>query len=210
MTAPTQCPERLEQSVSCLALEQANFEQLQRYNLPAVLLLDIDGSERAVLLSALTDGQATLLIDNKPVQVEVDALEKQWRGSALLLAAAPLDTLPLQPGASSELVPWLNERLARLDGAELPRWQGEPIVGAADDSGAVGKQAWLARQFLALQPLVVETRFDTALQQRVQQFQRDQGLAGDGLVDLDTALVLSRLTDHDQPRLSADVVRRGG
>ncbi len=210
VAAPAQCPARLQRDVSCVQLAQTDFEQLQRYNRPAVLLLNDGGSERGVVLTALDDEQATLLLNGEAVVVARDALEARWRGAALLLVAAPLDALPLQAGARSELVPWLAERLARLDGKPLPHWQREPLDAGGSTSGAVGKQAWLARHYLALRPLVPETRFDAALQQRVQRFQREQSLAGDGSVDLDTALVLSRLADHDQPRLRADVVQRGG
>lgn len=212
VAAPSQCPARLERGVSCVVLSASSLDQLQRYNRPAVLLLNETGGERGVLLSALSDQEATLLLGGQSVAVPIEELKTVWQGSALLLAAAPLDALPLQPEADSELVPWLAERLARLDGIELPHWRREPLDAGppADAAGGVGKQAWLARHYLALQPLTVETRFDQALLQRVQRFQREQALSSDAGVDLETALVLSRLTDHDQPQLRADVVQRGG
>lgn len=211
VATPTQCPARLDNGVSCIRLEKVDFERLRRYNRPAVLLLSDGGRERAVLLNALDDGEATLLLGDAPVTIAITALRGRWNGAALLLAAAPFDTLPLRVGDSSELlVPWLAERLARLDGGEAPQWQGQPLDAGSDTSGAVGKQAWLARHYLSLRRPPPQTRFDAGLQQRVQRFQREQSLAGDGSVDLDTVLVLNRLTDHGQPRLSRDVVQRGG
>ncbi len=206
-----QCPSRLQGDVSCLPLTQSSFEQLQRYNRPVVLLLGEGDDERAVVLSALDAEVATLLFGSSAVQVATSELQSLWQGEALLLTPAPLDALPLQPDGDSELVPWLAERLARIDGTEAPRWQRQPLAfGGNAADGAVDKQAWLVRHFLALQPRPQQTRFDATLQQRMQRFQQEQGLRNAGAVDLDTTLVLSRLTDHGLPQLRADVVQRGG
>jgi general secretion pathway protein A len=207
--APVDCPARLQRKVSCVELRRISVDQLQRYNRPAVLLLGEGG--RAVILSALDEQQATLLLDGAPVRVAIDELKREWRGDALLLTPIPADTLPLQPGADNAGVSWLADRLARLDGSEPPRWQREALTLGTDsgDDGALGKQAWLTRHFLILQPRPPQTRFDAALQQRVQRFQQEQGLQASGVVDLDTALVLSRLTDHGLPQLRAEVVQRG-
>ena len=63
--------------------------------------------------------------------------------------------------------------------------------------------AWLVSQLDELQglPAQQKDRFDLALLQQVERFQRQQGLKDDGIVGVKTLMPLMQLSHPDLPRL---------
>jgi hypothetical protein len=193
---------------SCLLLRQLTLDGLKRYNRPAVLLLD-DGS--GVLLAQLVDDVALLRAGEREWHVPWPEIGPHWGGEAQLLVAAPVAQLPLRPGDSGPLVAWLEERLRQLFRDDGQRWEQVAIDGSGDlPEGSVGKPAWLGSHFLALHPRTPATTYGAELMADVKRFQSEHALAGDGVVDLDTVLALSRIVDHQLPSLGGGTVQRGG
>jgi general secretion pathway protein A len=202
------CPAELADGLSCVVLEGLAGADLRRYNRPAVL--DLTGGG-ALLLTRLEGEAASIRTGAQEWQLPWAELAPRWSGRAQLLAGVPTAALPLEEGDEGEVAAWLDERLQRLYGDAAQGWQRWQVVGsdALAEQGA-DKPAWLASQFLALYPKPLATRYDTELLQRVQRFQREHGLSGDGTVGLETLLTLSRLVDDGLPRLADDTVQRGG
>ena len=83
-----------------------------------------------------------------------------------------------------------------------PGYRGKLLLG--QDNPTV---AWLATRLAQVEgsppPTQAITRFDTALEARVQAFQLDQGLTPDGVVGATTLMQLNRATDVNEPHLDA-------
>lgn len=205
------CAEPIDPVLRCVHLQEATFDALKRYNKPVVLRLQ-DGAAAeprfAVLQHVGSDG-AQVYFGGREWRIPWPELLAQWRGEALLLVAAPVEQLPLQPGASGALVAWLDERLYRHFHRDEPRWLRENHDRSDALIDGVAKQAWLASHYLALHQQVPGTVYDAALLAQVKRFQQEQGLPDTGQIDVDTVLVISRLLDAEQPRLSDESVQRG-
>jgi murein L,D-transpeptidase YcbB/YkuD len=91
-----------------------------------------------------------------------------------------------------------------------PRWQREVYDRSAELVDSVPKQAWLARHYLALREQPATTTYSAELLEQVRRFQQQQGLTGDGVIDLATVLALTRSVAANQPRLEGASAQRGG
>ena len=165
---------------------------------------------RFVLLKRLEQDAARISAGAREWDVPWPELAGQWSGDALLLVAAPVEQLPLQPGATGSLVAWIDSRLYRYFHRNEPRWQREDYDRSDRLREGVPKPAWLVSHHLALR---VQTAggdtYDAPLLAQVKRFQQEQGLQENGVIDLATLLVISRLLDVDQPRLSDALIQRG-
>lgn len=209
-TAPD-CQKWSDTTLRCLRLDAVTLEDLKRYNRPVVLHLQGEGPNRAhfVVLKRLQPGGAQIAVGQRDWTVPWPQLAEQWRGEAVLLVAAPIEQLPLQPGATGPLVEWLDERLYRHFHHNEPRWQRAVYDHSDRLREGAPKHAWLLSHYLALHVQPAGRIYDAPLLAQVKRFQQEQGLQESGVIDLATLLVISRLLDADQPRLSDAFVQRG-
>jgi len=167
------------------------------------------GESRFVLLKRLQQDEAKISFGQRDWDVPWPELAGQWQGDALLLVAAPIEQLPLEPGASGSLVEWVDARLYRYFHQNEPRWQRESQDHSDRLREGVPKPAWLVSHHLSLRVQGAGNVYDAPLLAQVKRFQQEQGLKENGVIDLATLLVISRLLDVDQPRLSDASVQRG-
>ena len=197
--------------LSCVALHNIKLDELHRYNVPVVLQLQRkeNSAPQFVVLKNLRDATAQIDFGGKSWQVAWSDLAKLWRGDVLLLAPAPIAQLPLQPGASGDLIGWFDAQLYRHFHRNEYRWVRE-IYDHTDQIGeGAPKQAWLAGHYLALHEAPAADVYDATLLAEVKRFQQEQGLPDSGIIDLHTVLALSRSTDTAQPMLLPDRQKQG-
>jgi general secretion pathway protein A len=195
----------------CVQIGGVDSGLLERHDMPLVLRLQASGiGAQFVVMKQLRDGHALIEFDGREWRVPWRDLARLWQGDILLLTTAPIGTLPLQPGASDPLVGWFDEQLYRHFHHNQPRWQREVYDRTAELAESIPKQAWLTRHYLALREQPSSTIYDTELLEQVRRFQQQQGLAGNGVIDLDTVLALSRAMAASQPRLDGASAQRGG
>lgn len=111
-------------------------QQINRLNMPAVLLARLNGSDFAMLLAGLSDAQASLLADQ--VRHELRALrlqleEHHWCRWALALARYEAGD------HASDVLTWLDHALMRAESADT-----DMVVNAARTSarGQTGEYGW--------------------------------------------------------------------
>lgn len=156
------CEQVKRYNLRCLT-GRADWEELRRYNRPALLNLVLgQATVRQVVLRSLEGQTATLDLAGRSVQTELARLEPLWSGDYLLLWRPQTGPALIGPGATGEPVTWLRQRLALAEGRDPGQ---EP-------------------------PLTV---FDLALKERVQDFQRANALQPDGVVGQRTMALLSNL-----------------
>jgi general secretion pathway protein A len=142
---------------------QADWEELRRYNHPALLQLKSpQGDTRQVLLRSLEDTTAILDLAGRPVQASLAQLQAWWSGDYLMLWRPPIPQAFIGPGSTGEPVVWLRQHLAIVEGQDSTR-----------------------------QPL--SEVFDPALRERVRHFQRANALHADGVVGQRTMALLHNL-----------------
>jgi general secretion pathway protein A len=199
-------------ALRCVQMGGASSGLLERYDTPVALRLQAapGATTQFVVLKQLQDGRARIEFDRRDWDVRWDDLAQAWQGDILLLTSAPIGALPLQPGASDPLVGWFDEQLYRHFHHNQPRWQRETYDRSTELVDSVPKQAWLARHYLALREQPATTTYGAELLEQVRRFQQQQGLAGDGVIDLATVLALTRSVAVNQPHLDGASVRRGG
>jgi general secretion pathway protein A len=98
----------------------ANLDELLKLNLPAVINLHNRGGQSFHAALVALDGSAasaTLELAGELQRVDLDELRLAMQGSQLLLWRMPPGYRePIRPEASSPVVPWLEARLAQLQG----------------------------------------------------------------------------------------------
>jgi len=212
-TGIANCASWRDGTLRCLQLNALSIEDIRRYNRPVVLRLRDDdktgGDGHFVVLKRLEQDRARIGVGDRDWEVRWTDLARQWRGDALLLVAVPVEQLPLQPGASGPLVAWLDERLYRYFHNNEPRWQRETSDHSDRLQDGAAKSAWLLSHHLALRQQEAGNTYDAPLLAQVKRFQQEHGLQENGVIDLATVLVISRLMDLEQPRLSDASVQRG-
>jgi general secretion pathway protein A len=199
-------------ALRCVQIGKADSGLLARYDTPVALRLQLAPGAvvQFVVLKQLQDGVARIEFDQRDWNVSWDDLAQAWQGDILLLTSAPIGALPLQPGASDPLVAWFDEQLYRHFHHNQPRWQREVYDRSAELVDSLPKQAWLTRHYLALREQPATTTYSAELLEQVRRFQQQQGLAGDGVIDLATVLALTRSVASNQPRLDGSSAQRGG
>jgi general secretion pathway protein A len=117
----TGCARASAAGLRCLAAA-GTWTSLRRHNRPAILeLVDGQGNRHHVLLAALDDRQATLVVGDQSQRFPLAEIESHWFGKYLLLWRAPFaDTEALRIGAQGPAVIWLRETLARAQGMPAP------------------------------------------------------------------------------------------
>lgn len=152
----------------------ATLSQLRQMNVPAVLRLRSDPGAPNLhgVLLALQGDQAALRISGETLTLPTPTLANEMTGHYLLL------------------------------------WRG-PIAGPARPlkAGSRGEEVvWLHKRIAALtgkaEPVLDETLFDAALEQRIQEFQTQQGLVPDGVASPVTLVRLAVAADPQAPTLA--------
>jgi general secretion pathway protein A len=117
--APVVCRFARLHRLGCLQ-QVANLDELLKLNLPAVINLHNRGGQSFHAALVALDGSAasaTLELAGELQRVDLDELRLAMQGSQLLLWRMPPGYRePIRPEASSPVVPWLEARLAQLQG----------------------------------------------------------------------------------------------
>jgi general secretion pathway protein A len=92
----------------------ADWEQLRQMNRPAILVLDLDGQKRHVLLTRLDGQQAELAALGGRQPLPLAALDAAWSGEFLLLWRRETPDTLIGPQTRGESVVWLRKRLAAI------------------------------------------------------------------------------------------------
>lgn len=139
------CEQVKTRALRCLS-GQGNWENLRRFDHPAVLRLAQKGVSTPVLLRALVADQATLEIAGQSVTIPIEQLKPLWDGYYLLLWKLQTDQPIIGPGNNGEAVRWLRHRLAMATGQSLPQTLSETF------DADLGKQVRAFQQNQGLQP----------------------------------------------------------
>jgi general secretion pathway protein A len=147
---------------------RGGWDNLRFYNRPAVIELLLDNGKRYhVVVAALDDKLVTLDLGTRRVSVPVDEVGPLWSGSYIVLWRPPkLGSEYLKQGSRGPDVHWLSQMLERVD--------GQPINQLEDPAKA---------------------EFDWQMTKRVMAFQREAGLAADGIVGRQTLIKLKAAVD---------------
>lgn len=196
---------------SCVAVPALTLKDLRTFNVPVVLQLRHaeNSAPQFVLLKQLDDERASIEFNRKEWVVNWSDIEKLWRGDVLMLVPAPVTQLPLQAGASGDLVAWFDNELYRYQHANERRWQRAVHDGSDKISEGASRQAWLASHYLALREAPAKSNYDAELLAEVKRFQQTQGLPDNGVIDLQNVLTLSRVVNVNLPSLIAAQKRDG-
>ncbi len=114
---PSACAFARDNGLSCLH-RQGNLRSLAILNRPAVLKFYDEQNDAAyVILTHLSDNEATLRKGDTSLTVSADTLNQYWLGEyTLLWQKPPYYQAAVQPGSNGPIVQWLDQQLARLYG----------------------------------------------------------------------------------------------
>lgn len=166
------CRSAAEHGLGCFS-RQESFASLLRLNRPAVLTMRNDQEEPFfAVLTGVRGETATLLVGRREMAVKVAELVRHWSGQYLLLWRLPPGYVDsIRPGQGGEVVKWLGEQFAKLDGRPpLPERGGKTVFA---------------------EPLV----------KRVKEFQLANDLTPDGIAGARTLIQLGALTESAGPKL---------
>lgn len=154
-------------SVECLEETLRSWDDLIDLNRPAILTLEVAGSNRyAVVINV--DGQKQLQLlksDGNTAQWPLFELGQYWTGKATLLWQPPNSYEEiLKPGDRAPFVRWVAKSFAEIDG------QTEPLA---------------------------RVHYNQALEQRVTLFQANNDLKPDGIVGVKTILKINDALNND-------------
>ena len=170
------CQSASVQPFQCYRSASLSVLRLRQLGRPGILTLQAgDGAPVYAVLTGLSDQSATLLVAGRPHSVRLVSLVALWRGDFATFWRPP-------PGYS-------------------PGLRGE---GAGPALAQLGRQLALldgAPQSAAAAPPVL----DAALRERIQAFQRAQGLEPDGLPGPMTFMQIDSATDASVPRLHTNL-----
>ncbi|MEN8260292.1 MAG: AAA family ATPase [Pseudomonadota bacterium] len=111
--ASENCKTVEQKGLQCLPLH-GTWDELQLLNIPAVLEFSLpNGDSRHAALTALDDGTVTLNLDGQQFNFGLGEILAYWKGYFALLWKPPVaDFVPLQPGRSSKVIPWIRQQLS--------------------------------------------------------------------------------------------------
>ncbi|MGA2775949.1 MAG: AAA family ATPase [Steroidobacteraceae bacterium] len=167
--------------------QRGSWAELRMLDRPAILsLTDDQGNRHRVLLRALNEQFATLLIAGQSERIPLADVSEVWFGDfTVVWKPATRRMRQLSVGASGEEVQWLRRSLHVLHGGPPA-----PAGGAPDDAG--------------------NDLYDQDLASAVENFQREHRLNVDGIAGLQTQIVLqTALADPNSPTLIQTTTRGG-
>ena len=149
--------------------QRGSFNYLRSLDRPAILnLIGNDGEQHQAVLQHMDTDTASLAFGVQTFRTSLTDLSRYWYGDSLVLwRPGALQGEDLAPGMEGEGVRWLRASLARI----------------GDDSGAV--------------PDAGSAFFDSDLEARVRDYQRQRRLSVDGIAGAQTQIAIN--TDLDIP-----------
>jgi general secretion pathway protein A len=168
----TPCSAVRRGGLECL-VRRGGWDLVRQLDLPAVLeVVAPSGVRHFIAVTALDTDGATVELGPRRELVSSDAIEREWRGTFVVLWKPPRAGIGLlSRGTKGADVVWLRQRLAALDGQTEPSPRGASL-------------------------------YDEPLAARVLAFQRAQKLAADGIVGAETMAKLSAVIDPAAPSLA--------
>ncbi len=173
------CVQAGEAGLACL-YQRGSWTGLRQMDRPAILtLVDNNGDDHEVVLTAIYGDSAELSIGGVRVEHPVEAITSAWFGQYMLLwRPAGGVAVALGPGSHSPEVVWLRKSLAAIDS----RYASSQV--SSDE-------------------------YDADLEQVVRAFQRDHRLDVDGLAGQQTQIIINSLLAVDgTPRLTTPRLAR--
>jgi general secretion pathway protein A len=111
------CSQASTQGLQCLN-QRGSFGQLRLYNRPAILILNDDtGSSHQVVLTALDDEHASILMGGGSHEISLGELSRYWFGDFVMLwRPGTSQVKSLSQGMRGDDVRWLRQSLQRVEG----------------------------------------------------------------------------------------------
>ena len=120
VAAAAQCEARIFPGFFCVS-GNGSLEQLQRFNRPLILELQLDGAARYAVLLGVGDDRVTLDVGGRDFVLTPAALAALWRGRFYAGFRVPASMpLSLRRGDHGDAVAWLADALARAAGVPPP------------------------------------------------------------------------------------------
>ena len=116
------CKQATTQKLACI-IKTTNWEELRRFNRPAVIELVTDTGIRYVVVTHLQNEIATLAISGKRFKFPLSEINQYWQGQFLFLWQPPM--LPadaLKVGASNKSVIWVRKHLDIIEGGNSKKF----------------------------------------------------------------------------------------
>lgn len=175
------CTQAVAQGLQCL-MRRGSLAQLQLLNRPAILMINDDaGTPYQVVLRGLDGDDVQLQFGTHTASVSIADLSRYWFGDFVLLwHPAARDPAGLRAGMRGPQVARLRH--------QLERWRGIPSTADGAQDG---------------------DDYDASLVHLVEEFQRANRLAVDGIAGIETQVVLdAALAEPGSPLLQARVQPR--
>ncbi|MCX7257429.1 MAG: AAA family ATPase [Polaromonas sp.] len=170
------CQSASVQPFQCYRSASLSVLRLRQLGRPGILTLQADGGAPVyAVLTGLSDQSATLQIAGRPHSVRLVSLVALWRGDFATFWRPPPGYSPGLRGDGA------GPALAHL-GRQLALLDGAPVP-----------------------PVAAPPVLDAALRERIQAFQRAQGLEPDGLPGPMTFMQIDNATDAAAPRLQTNL-----
>lgn len=111
------CDQAAQQGLRCL-FQRGTWTTIRQFDRPAILVLtDDDGREHHVVLTALREEMAEIVVDGERYRLSADAIGDYWFGDFVLLWRPPFgDVAAYQLGMRGTGVRWLRQSLAEIQG----------------------------------------------------------------------------------------------
>ena len=107
------CQALNDEGLICLSF--ADWQQLERFNRPAILVLQHNNQLHRVIIDSIGQNSAGIRIGDSSYQVPLAELRQRWTGSGVIFwAPGKSQPIFLQQGDSSPLIPPLRERINRV------------------------------------------------------------------------------------------------
>lgn len=160
-TGDTACTRAIKAGMRCIYGNGVIADIIQ-YNRPAVLeLMNANQQVVFVVLNKVNGNNLSVKINNKEVDVSADELQQAWSGNFIVLWKPPFpDNESLAEGFVGPDVLWLRHQLDDIEGKQQAEYSADNL------------------------------KFNSALAERVTQFQVSRGLKADGIVGRETFIEL--------------------
>jgi general secretion pathway protein A len=162
----TACTRAIKAGMRCI-FGRGEIDEILQYNRPAVLELKNANQEVVfALLHKADSGKLYLKIFGKDIQASTQELQQAWSGSYIVLWKPPFpDNESLAEGYVGPDVLWLRHQLDQIEGKKKAEYSADNL------------------------------KFNSALAERVTQFQIKRGLKADGIVGRETFIELVNVSD---------------
>ncbi|MCD9457478.1 AAA family ATPase [Marinibactrum halimedae] len=113
------CEKLTNFGVHCEIKSSRSWQELQEYNRPAILELDVNGERTFVAMRFLNDNEATLIAGQQTGSWSLFELGRFWTGNFTILWQPPMHYREMtQVGDTSPFVTWVANSFAMIDGQQ--------------------------------------------------------------------------------------------